>query len=519
MEGIRGLLLILYTTFSFSAYFFFITEKDTYWIRWTLLVFAVSVMRCPVLFRWMRRMNLPEASAEGTAKRKWDLFLFCGPFLALFVKYLVYYPGAFSTDSLWQYEQAVSGLYDDWHPAIQTLLAIKLPLLLTGGWVGSIALFQVVALSLTIGYGLRTVQEAAGNRFALGSMGFILLNPTISNDAMFPWKDVTFGIGALLLVSFAVRIVLSGGEWLRKPVNAAVLGIVAALTSIVRHNGVLFTVPLMLAVTLWAGWKKTIMVLIGAVVLVAGIRGPLYGALSVETREKARIEMLGLPLNVIASVAKYAPGDLDEETRAFVEKAAPKVSWDQYEYGNFNNVKWSPGFDEAVIEKYGNRIVPMVVSCLARSPREALKGLIRLTDVVYTLCDDYTYFDFPVILENDFGIRWGGVPMLQTVNEKISLVLYTVLPWLFLYVGAMHYGLMALVMAKFRLNRWRDWKRVLFVLPVFAYNFGTTLLLTSAHDSSRFFMYTFLVMPGMIALLIGKEKKEKGTGWPVGGGT
>ena len=38
-----------------------------------------------------------------------------------------------------------------------------------------------------------------------------MLNPQTGNIAMFPWKDVAFAIGALLLTAYTVRIYYSGG--------------------------------------------------------------------------------------------------------------------------------------------------------------------------------------------------------------------------------------------------------------------------------------------------------------------
>ena len=511
IHGIQGLILILYTTFIFSAYFFFTTGQVTYWLRWTLFVFVLSVGICPRMIRWLKEKDFcraEEAERVRRNDRKWRLIFLLVPLSVLLLKYIVYYPGAMSTDSLWQYEQAVTGKYHDWHPVIQTILSITLPLKLTGGWIGSVTLFQIIALGLSITYALLTIREYAGNRFAFLSMLFMVLNPSVTNSAMFPWKDVTFAIGALLLASVSFRICMTHGKWITRPVNAAAFAVIAALTSVVRHNGPLFTIPLVLAVVLWAGFRKTILVCAGIVILVAGIKIPLYSALGVQPAGERKIEMLGLPLNVIAAVAKYAPQDLDEETRDFVQEAGPNEVWNRYDYVKFNNVKSEPGFDDSVVEKHAGRILPMAWSCFTRNPVEALRGLIRLTDVVYTICDDYKYFDFPLPAEEEYGFEKGGIPVLQTVNEKCSLVLFTILPWLFLYIGAMHYVLLALGLARFRLNKWEDWKKLFFVFPVFFYNFGTALLLTSAHDSARFFCYTFLVTPVMAAFLCCRDEGQ-----------
>jgi hypothetical protein len=74
----------------------------------------------------------------------------------------------------------------------------------------------------------------------------------------------------------------------------------------------------------------------------------------------------------------------------------------------------------------------------------------------------------------------------------------------------MHLLLIASILAKCRLNRLEDWKRILFILPVLAYNFGTALLLTGENDIQRFFTYTFQVIP-LLLLFIYHHKNERNT--------
>ena len=65
---------------------------------------------------------------------------------------------------------------------------------------------------------------------------------------MFPLKDVSFAIGALLLLTYALQIYVTKGEWVRKPINMAFFIVAEVLTTLFRHNAVLFTVPLIAAV-------------------------------------------------------------------------------------------------------------------------------------------------------------------------------------------------------------------------------------------------------------------------------
>ena len=51
--------------------------------------------------------------------------------------------------------------------------------------------------------------------------------------------------------------------------------------------------------------------------------------------------------------------------------------------------------------------------------------------------------------------------------------------------------------------------RVLFILPVFLYNFGTMFLLTGAEDTMRFFTYTYLLTPVLLLFIFGSRREEE----------
>lgn len=515
IEGINGFLLILYTTFVFASYAFLVTPTYHYFIRWVIFLFALSCFVCPVLLRWLRKVDFSrketlETEAEkGKRELRWKLACFLIPFGVFLMKYLIYYPGSFSPDSWNQYGQVISGQYNDWHPVFQTILSFWVPLTISGGWLGSIVLLQIIFFAAAIGYCLWVLRGYTSGKIAGFALAFIVLNPNISNLAMYPWKDTAFAVGAVLLTAFAMRAYFTRGEWLKNPWHCVALTAALAATTLVRHNGMLFTIPMAIAIFCQIGIRRAAVIAVCAAALVVGVKGPVYSALRVEAPGERQIEMLGMPMVIIGASAKYAPEKLDEETREFVNKIAPQEVWNFYEYGNYNNVKWY-GADNQVIEEYGaGRVIPMALRCFQRCPDVSLVALISLTDVVYSVCDDYVHEDLPRLYSNSYGFEQGGIPALQRANEAITRAVNVAFPWLFMYVGAVHFALIAFGLAKCRLNKWEDWKRILFTLPVFAYNWGTTLLLSDAHDSARFFMYSFMILPGLIAILGKKQEKQE----------
>jgi len=503
--GTRGVLLTLYTMFILFASAVLRVRDAQFLPKWLLLSALLSALLCPPLLRFAEKLRIGDPGDCRIDSRKWALIFFAVPLICFLFKFIVYYPGGFLSDSLDQYGQALTGQYNNWHPVIHTLLFFTLPLSLSGGWVGSIILFQILLFSLALSYAFSTLRRIAGTRFALVSLLLVLLNPETTNLAVFPFKDTAFGIGVLLLVSFTLRIFFSSGDWLRKPLNLIVFAVVLALTALIRHNGVLFVVPLLLALCFLVPWKRLAALAACAVFLFCGIRFPLYSALQVSAPASPAFETLGLPLSIICSCAVRAPESLDEETMTFATRLiSPEGLASFTDIRDFNDVKYKQATDIPAIAEYGaGRILSMAARCFFCAPLAAFRSLFGVTDVVFTLTDDYNYCDYPRTRSLQYPeLLMQGIPSLQNLCNRVSAVLNLVFPWLFMYVGAMHYVLIVLLLAKCRFKAREGRQKILMVLPVFVYNFGTVLLLSGVADSSRYFAYTFWVTPFLVALLL-----------------
>lgn len=504
-SGRRGVLLTLYTFFVLFASAVLRVRGAEYLPKWLVLLALACALLCPPLLRFAEKLRIPAPAENEADSRKWALLFFAVPLACFLLKYWIYYPGGFLSDSLDQYTQALSGQYSNWHPVIHTLLFFTLPLALSGGWPGSIVLFQILLFSLALSYAFSTLRRLAGSRFALISLLFVLLNPETTNLAAFPLKDVAFGIGALLSVSFTLRIFFSSGDWLRRPRNLLLFAAVLALTALVRHNALLFVVPLLAALCFLVPLKRLAALAACAAVLFCGVRFPLYSALKVSAPKTPAFETLGLPLAVICSCAVREPEALDEETMAFASRLiSPEALASFTDIRDFNDVKYKQATDISAVGEYGaGRILSMAARCFLRAPWTAVRSLFGITDVVFTLTDDYHYCDYPRTRSAQYPeLLMRGVPALQELCNKASAALNLTFPWLFMYVGAMHFALILLALARCGFRPRRGLRKLPVLLPVFAYNWGTALLLSGAADSSRYFAYTFWVAPLLAALLL-----------------
>lgn len=476
-----------------------------------VLIILLSPLLSLALLRLLSCVSLKNTVHAEKKNGKAQILFFAIPLVVFLVYYCAYYPGAFSPDSFSQYEQAVSNRYNDWHPVLHTLLAFKLPLIVTGGWIGSIVLFQIIAFTLSLGYCFLVLDRYAGRKYTVISMAFVLCNPLTFQIAMYPWKDVTFAIGALLLTTFAAQIVLTRGTWMRKSANMAAFICVFVIATLCRHNGILFTVPLFVSTLFFVAPRRSLCAAAAIIALVAGIKGPVYSLLHVEAPDKRQIETLGLPMTIIGTAVTYSPDLVDEETLTFAYKIASPESWKKaFSFGNYNTLKWLPETNNNVIEEYGReKVLDMAYGCLKASPPLVWRNLVALTEGIYTLTHPHPVMIMAGMSPNNHGIAFSeSMQPLRSILAAYNCFINDFFPRIFLYYGTAHLLVVASILAKCSLKRRKDWGKVLLALSMFVYNYGTSLLLTSCGDSPRFFYYSVLILPFILVFLYRKEQEE-----------
>ena len=464
---------------------------------------AASLIVAPIMIGLASNLNVGEKQAAlKLSREKLRILFYVIPLFVLLLYYFAYYPGIFTPDSLWQYNQATKHEYNDWHPVLQTLLTFWLPLTLSGGWKGSVVLLQVLTFAAALGYSFDTIYDYAGKRFVIASMVFVLSNP-LNCIAAIAWKDVSFAIGALLLMTFSLHIFMTKGLWLKHSIHMLLFIFAVVFTTIVRHNGILFTAPLLFAIFFQIS-RKRFLTLLGAVVMMfAAIKGPLYSALQVEKPDRRQVETLGLPMTVIGAVVTYSPETQEEDILNFAYQIAPRDMWESYYVlGDFNNLKYKVDDNLNVIEEYGAaHVLNMMMRCIKATPVIALSSLVKLTEGVFTITDPH-----PVILEPGMS---GGESILCQLLYSMRAFSQDFLPHVFLYYGVFDLIVILSVLAKCRLNKGKDWKILLFSWPLLVFNFGTSLLLTGNSDSPRFFYYTVVILPVLIIFFYREEEKAE----------
>jgi len=240
-----------------------------------LLLFTLSL-----LFAARQSAELKPA----TQRFRWLLYAL--PMLLAWLIYLLaYWPGMMSADSLSQWGQALSGHFNDHHPASHTFLIWLLVRIYPSP--ALVALTQILALGLLSGYILGFFETQGVPQPVLWAASLIFaLSPVNGTMVNTLWKDVLYSTALLSLTFLVYRIGITRGRWLESCWSPVLLGLTGALMSSFRHNGwplVLATFLLILLVY-WRLWSR---VAIAAAVFAGAllfIREPVYRFAKVSTQ-------------------------------------------------------------------------------------------------------------------------------------------------------------------------------------------------------------------------------------------
>jgi len=514
-EIIFGCYLLLIMMTSVCTTIFYTTAyKDNMFgiVLFVTLVFYSAFALTPKFHRWIGNLSFTQ-SHDISRKKKIQVFGLAGgiTFIVLAFFYIGFYPGSFSPDSIYQYSQVVNGTYDDWNPAWHTFLIFTMPLKLTGGWIGSVVLFQMIYFSLLIGYMAVLIYVYSGRVYACLSVAFVLLNPYTIEIVMYPTKDVAFAIAAALCMLYAMNIYFTNGKWCDKLYRIFMFAFMLACATLFRHNGVLFTLILLFALFFFMQRKRWFFLFASTCVILFCIKVPLYRYNDVNKPDRRILETMGLPLSVIINVAKESPESLDRQTSDFVADLMNKQpDWKmRHDISGLNSVKWDEngnlGINNDAVKNAGVKgILQMMCHCLFVAPKESLKAVGGLTIPVYGL--EVNGRELNDIPPNDYGVTYNGVKAINTMEENYRYCVYTTPLHLVFTIGFTILVMLAFILFKSNIRSFEDWKRILLCLPIFTYDFGTMLLL-SGHDV-RFFYVSFLVCPLVVLIMCGKRPEQ-----------
>ncbi|SCY08094.1 hypothetical protein SAMN02910292_00811 [Lachnospiraceae bacterium XBB2008] len=501
---LNKILFTIYLCIAVFAYFFvYVTVDGLKLLLIMIPAVVVLYVLCCLLFLAVRKLK-PRSSVlpAGRASRIVFAVTSAIAFAVMMVWFAAFFPGSFGIDATDQFAQVVDKTYTNVHPAWHTIVFYCIPLKVFRWRKWSIVLLQMLYFALTMGYLSEVLYRYAGIAYSVIACAFILLNPWIGFMMLCPMKDVAFAIAGALSMIMAAESFLSKGEWSTPVWKCILLGIMLANAAIFRHNGILFSAFLMLALIVVLKRKQWLIILLSFVLMFVFVKGPVYRLFHVDTSPQEVVQVVGLPMTIMANVFEETPEKMDNETLEFMLSVAPEEKWhEQFYLGNFCAMKYVGGIDETVIEEAGTaKIFKMGLKCFTYSPKASWRALFALTDIVYGLdLEDEGKLEVGTP-ENSYGLytRYHETlaPFLRNYYEAVKCGGYN-------YTRQSAFALTVLLcfmLARCNIKDKDGRRRLLMCLPILAYDFGTMLLLTWA--DARFFFITYPVCPVVVLIAL-----------------
>ena len=393
-----------------------------------------------------------------------------------------------------------------------------------------------------------------------------MLNPATLTIFITTPKDSSFSMALLIVTAFAIRIYFTRGKWLEGIIHNIMFIAVLTAGTLFRHNGILFTLPMLLGVSLCIKKRHAFILLVCFIGMIYAVRYPLYDSLNVIRPDRRQIETIGVPMCMIGNAVKETPELLDKDILDFAYSIAPAKIWEETFNvlgGGFSGIKYVSNVTERnksskeelqksvhinIIESVGYmEIIKMAFRCLRQSPFATLRGFCGLTSIVHSIAGPPLGRIVPVVAPNRLGIvdnkfldltvlyvklkqlisssgaddyqisQWGSGFRLTGFNDKgtfsvqslvilYEYVIMVLFRHVFWCIGVLNLTVIIFILGKLNFNRKRGWKKLFLSLPMLVHNFGTMLLL--AGSDFRYFYFSYLVTPLILLLLIRDDKEE-----------
>lgn len=456
-----------------------------------------------------------EATFAPVSWKVWIRFSIPPVFTGL-IYWLTFYPAILSEDSIDQWRQVLTGQFNDWAPAIYTLIT---------AWVAkiwqtpaSMALLQVLVFSILVGWGLGQLQSLGLPKRASWGMSLLFaLVPANPLLAITHWKDIPYSYGLAGLFILCLLIAETQGKWLAERYHWLGLSLIAVTVFLFRHNGaaIFIVLFLVLFVLYQRYWKYIGLAALLGLVIGWGIRGPLYDLFHVDRNSYILGDTIFLH-HFGAHITGGTP--LTEDEKSYFNALTPLDSWPYY-CCNVSPIYFTDRFDHQLFAENHSRHLSMFLRLALRNPKVELKHWLCSSGLVWRVCVECTtlYHNVEIvdggavrwIEENPYGIKeqsrlpWLTLPLAQWVIWSSTYgagVLWSAGGALYIFLAI--WGIVSL--------QRRSWKWVVTVgvVPVLQ---SLIMALVNISSDFRYQYGVFLIALFSLAMLwTGKDARSSG---------
>ena len=371
-----------------------------------LLVFITSV--------WLTtRTFLSRRSGKLT---RWSCLAYALPCAMVYSLYLyALWPGIMTFDSGVQWNQVVNFRFSNANPFFHTLNIW----LMTRIWNSPavLAIAQVLGISLLIGWGGTLVRRLGAPKIVTWvACLLVAFSPYNGFLTVTLWKDIFYGLSFFALSLIVVKIVFSEGEALDGLATPILLGLLAALVALYRHNGppAAFGTLILLLFAYPRHWQKMLLSLIIALTLWLVVLGPLASLLSVQ-REKEKITSNRILHKISGHI--HAGTKLTDEERQFLSQIPYFITASRslvYTCSSSLPIKYYIRGKTGTLpkdfpaSKQTKKLLRIYLSLTLRNPLVTIRSHLCASSWMWRIFGNYKHHNY-----------WGPVALHKQVEERL----------------------------------------------------------------------------------------------------
>lgn len=411
--------------------------------------------------------------------------------------WLAYFPGGFNLDAYGQWDQAHGYLqYDNWHPIFTTIIY---KLIITVADSFSFCVFiQLCLFSVVLTWILKKIYYIGVPFFIIEMVALLIgLNPAVSLNNICLIKDAYFVIFYMLLFGMTIDIYTLDGERLSNPLFFSSLVLISLFLLMIRHNSLFVIIPfwIVLGFCYRKGWSGLFFV-IGSFLIIQLIVLPMC---NVRQHDNVVGESVGIPMALMANAYVNEYDNTPKEVINMLDEIAPITQWEQcYITGEWDSCKWELGNGDLFRDESLLYILKLAWKTLISCPQSAYSSIRENTRVTWQIVGLQEWSTYVYIEPNDYNIDYHYFPFFNEICNYINVFSNSLFGSVFSWNGGLT-GIL-LVLLSFYICCTKEYKQLLFLLPLYSYNFLTTLLLCGPNQ--RYFYFNTIIILPLICLFL-----------------
>lgn len=328
------------------------------------------------------------------------------PTLIIFtIVLLAYWPGILVSDSMVQWNQTQTGIFDDWHPAYNTIYIA----ILTKIWnnPGFVLWVQCIIMSITVGYFFSRLDKYYNvNKYLLlvFSVVFAII-PLNFNFAVTLLKDTLYSSFVIMLTAIIIDII-NDKNFFDNKFKCAFLLVVELVIALFRHNGII--VVALTGIILILVYRKKIMpyVIFGAWIVIYLLMTSV-GFKILNIQKNSYANTYGPVSHIMARMLNTPGVEFTDEEMQILEKYTDvellKTTYNQYNMDYSINTQKIDALKES-----GSEYLKFGIKKAMQYPVVVIKHYIKLTSFLYS----------PVAFDGSYTVGMFTQTDLWVYNEK-----------------------------------------------------------------------------------------------------